>query len=263
MRKYSTSTIVGTVSNLFKRAVPTRDGGQTQAIDMTVALHSLVNGRSVPAYIQVTAIGKQVEFLLENDRLKEDVNVLVGGELKQERWVKDDKKMSRLVIKASRLEIVDATLARTTPDSKDRTHVTQGLNCTTIAGNLTAAPELRKTPSGDSVANFTVALNHKYTGGDGQEVEETTFMEVVAWRSLAEDAFKSLKKGSAVTVNGALVTAGWTDKDGNKRQSLQLEAMHIFGIEVPDAPVTQEAQPDITEADLPPVEAVDTEDLPF
>ena len=271
MRKLASSIILGTITNLFIRDVnPTRaDQQPTKAVDMTVAFDALVNGRSVPAYVPVTMIGKQVEFMV--DRLKEGVNVFVAGELKEEHWEiaqegsDKPKKFRRTKLAASRIEIADENLPRTKPDAKSRTRVASGLNQSVIAGNLTAAPDLRKTPAGDPVGNFTVAMNSKYTDKGGTEREEVSFIEVVAWRGLAEQAFQDLKKGSAVIVTGGLVTENWTDKDGNPRQSLKLEATSLSTVSVPAQTEQQSAAPEPTEADLPPVnpDEIPTEDLPF
>ena len=273
MRKYTNSIILGTITNLFIRDVkPTREGQQpTKAVDMTVAFDAQLNGRSVPAYVPVTMIGKQVEFLTEDGRLKEGANVFVAGEIKEEHWEVQQEgsdkpqKFRRTKLAANRIEIADPNLARTEPDAKQRTRVAQGLNHSIVAGNLTAAPDLRKTPSGDPVGNFTVAMNSKYTDRAGNEVEEVSFIDVVVWRTLAEQAYRELKKGSAVVVTGGLVTENWTDKDGHPRQSLKLEATTCSVISVPAQTEQQSAAPEPTEADLPPVnpDEIPTEDLPF
>ena len=273
MRKYTSSIILGTITNLFIRDVkPSRPDQQpAKAVDMTVAFDALLNGRNVPAYVPVTMIGKQVEFLTEDGRLKEGANVFVAGELKEEHWEvtpegsDKPKKYRRTKLAASRIEIADENLARTEPDAKQRTRVAQGLNHTVIAGNLTAAPDLRKTPAGDPVGNFTVAMNSKYTDKGGTEREEVSFIDVVAWRDLAEQVYRELKKGSAVVITGGLVTENWTDRDGNPRQSLKLEATTCSVISVPAQSEQQTSAPEPTEADLPPVnpDEIPQEELPF
>jgi len=78
-------------------------------------------------------------------------------------------------------------------------------NQTILLGRLTRDPELRYTPEGHAVCNFGMAVNRKWTAeGTGQQKEETLFMDVVAWRKLAEISAEFLKKGREVLVSGHL-----------------------------------------------------------
>jgi single-strand DNA-binding protein len=73
-----------------------------------------------------------------------------------------------------------------------------------IVGNLGRDPEMRYTPSGQAVTNFSVATSRKYTDGSGQQVQETTWFQVSAWGKAAEACNTYLKKGSKVLVEGRL-----------------------------------------------------------
>jgi single-strand DNA-binding protein len=75
----------------------------------------------------------------------------------------------------------------------------------TIVGNLGRDPEMRFTPSGQPVTNFSVAANRRYTGADGQVVNETAWFRVSIWGKQAEACSKYLRKGSKVLVEGTLV----------------------------------------------------------
>ena len=71
-------------------------------------------------------------------------------------------------------------------------------NQAVLLGNLTRDPELRYTAQGVPVADFSLAVNRKYTRTDGEKAEEVTFVEITCWRRQAEIAAEFLKKGRAV-----------------------------------------------------------------
>ncbi len=94
-------------------------------------------------------------------------------------------------------------------------------NTITIVGNLTRDPELRFTPSGAAVANFSVAWNLK--GRDGQE-DKVSYFDVACWRQLAENVSDSLTKGSRVVVHGRLDQRSWENQDGDRRSKVEIVA---------------------------------------
>jgi single-strand DNA-binding protein len=93
-----------------------------------------------------------------------------------------------------------------------------------IVGNLGRDPELRYTPQGTAVCNFSVATNEKKRdkGGDMQDV--TTWFRVTLWSKQAETASKYLTKGSPIYVEGRLRVEEWTDRDGKTRYTLEVHA---------------------------------------
>ncbi|HEX8638419.1 MAG TPA: single-stranded DNA-binding protein, partial [Pyrinomonadaceae bacterium] len=93
-----------------------------------------------------------------------------------------------------------------------------------IVGNLGRDPELRYTPQGTAVCSFSVATSEKKRdkGGDLQDV--TTWFRVTLWGKQAETASKYLTKGKPVYIEGRLRIEEWTDRDGNNRQSLEVNA---------------------------------------
>ena len=93
-----------------------------------------------------------------------------------------------------------------------------------ILGNLTKDPELRSTPSGASVASFSLATNRRWTNKDGQQQEETEFHNIVAWGKLAEICSQILYKGRKALVVGRLRTRQWEGQDGIKRYSTEIVA---------------------------------------
>jgi single-strand DNA-binding protein len=103
-----------------------------------------------------------------------------------------------------------------------------------IAGNLGRDPEMRYTPDGTPVTNFSVATNRKWNNPDGTQNEETVWFRVTAWRQLAELCNQYLSKGRQVLVEGRLnpdrETGGprvWTGNDGQPRASFELTALTV------------------------------------
>lgn len=100
------------------------------------------------------------------------------------------------------------------------------LNKIIIHGRCVADPELRTTTNGTAVTTVTVAVDRDYSGS-GQE-KETDFIPVVAWRQSAEFLSKYFRKGQLILVEGRLTSRKWTDKDGNKRVSWEINAEHCY-----------------------------------
>jgi len=103
------------------------------------------------------------------------------------------------------------------------------LNDCAFSGRLVRDPELRRTGSGIAVTSFTVAVERDIPGQDGKR--ETDYPDCVAWREKGEFVAKYFKKGSPIVVKGRMQQRGWTDKQGNKRTSweLQVEAVYFGG----------------------------------
>lgn len=97
----------------------------------------------------------------------------------------------------------------------------------TIAGNITADPELRFTQNGIPVAGFNVAHTERRLNRQTNEWEdfgETLFLRVNVWREQGENVAHSLHKGDAVLVVGRLVSRTWQDKEGNDRVTVECDA---------------------------------------
>ena len=102
------------------------------------------------------------------------------------------------------------------------------LNKVLLLGNLTRDPELRNTTKGTSVAELGIAVNRRTQDGNGGWRDETTFVDVTAWGSSAENAHKYLTKGRAVFIEGRLQLDSWDDKEtGQKRTKLKVVAENI------------------------------------
>ena len=99
----------------------------------------------------------------------------------------------------------------------------------TMTGRLTAVPQLRFIPSGDAVASFTVAYTKRKfdkATNTWSDDGEALFMNVTAWKQLAEGAAEHLDKGDLVTVTGELQQRSW-EKDGQKHTRIELVAKEI------------------------------------
>ncbi len=102
------------------------------------------------------------------------------------------------------------------------------LNKAMIIGNLTRDPEIRNTPNGQTVANFSVATNFIWTDQSGQKQERPEFHNVVAWRKLADICGQYLKKGSKVYIEGRMQTRSWDGNDGVKRYKTEIVAENMI-----------------------------------
>lgn len=104
-----------------------------------------------------------------------------------------------------------------------------GDTVTTIVGNLTADPELRFTPSGAAVANFTVASTPRTFDRQANEWKdgETLFMRCSVWREAAENVAESLHRGTRVVVQGRLKSRSYETKEGEKRTVVEMDVDEV------------------------------------
>jgi single-strand DNA-binding protein len=130
-----------------------------------------------------------------------------------------------------------------------------------IIGHLGKDPDMRFVPSGKPVTSFNVAVNHQYTGSDGEVVKETYWFRCSAWGKTAEVCNQYLKKGAKVYIEGLLTgdpaTGGpqiWTAQDGTPRASFELTVKTIKFLDSRPTSTTGEAHEGLEQ----PVD-----DLPF
>lgn len=98
------------------------------------------------------------------------------------------------------------------------------LNKVILVGRVTADPQVRSTPGGQSVATIGVATNRVWTDKAGQKQEQTEFTNVVLWGRQAEIAGQYLTKGALILIEGRLQTRSWTDKNGQARKTTEVMA---------------------------------------
>ena len=96
-----------------------------------------------------------------------------------------------------------------------------------VIGNLGRDPELRYTPQGNAVCNFSVATNEKRRDKGGDLQDMTTWFRITLWGKQAETASKYLTKGRPVYVEGRLRVEEWTDRDGKNRYTLEVNATDL------------------------------------
>jgi single-strand DNA-binding protein len=149
------------------------------------------------------------------------------------------------------------------------------LNKVMIIGNLGRDPEMRYTPSGQPVTQFTVAVNRNYKNQAGEWQEETEWFRIVAWGPLAERTAEYMRKGRKVYIEGRLQTRQWEGQDGQKRYTTELVASTVTPLDPrprddaggppPDEPARERVpagQPAGAPAEPAP-EYTDLDDLPF
>jgi single-strand DNA-binding protein len=222
--------------------------------------------KELPWYHQVKLIGRSADFWA--DSLKAGALLWVEGHLEYRSWEQEGQKRSSLEIRSDRLEVVlpnpsKGNLVMT--DARGQSRLREGLNLALLVGNLTRDAELRYTPQGTPTAHFTLAVNERTRP---EEPERAHFIEVQAWRELAEWAAE-FHKGEPVFVMGRLVVDSWKTAKGESRRTLRIEASRLErlgrgGGETSSASAIQSGSqatpPDLDEgSELPPEE----EDLPF
>jgi single-strand DNA-binding protein len=102
----------------------------------------------------------------------------------------------------------------------------RSVNQVILMGNLTRDPELRQTPTGQSVVSFSLALNHAYKDKSGEWQEATDYIDVVAWGPLAERVSQYMSKGRRCLVQGRLQSRAW-EQDGQKRSKVEVLANDV------------------------------------
>lgn len=97
----------------------------------------------------------------------------------------------------------------------------KGFNKVILMGNLTRDPETRQTPSGQSVTNFSLAVNRTWKGQDGSTQEAVSYIDCVAWGRTGEVIAQYMQKGRPILVSGRLDQRSW-EQDGNKRSKVEV-----------------------------------------
>ena len=153
--------------------------------------------------------------------------------------------------------------------------VTRGVNKVILIGNLGSDPEVRYTPDGVPVANFSLATNESWNDKDGQRQERTEWHRLVLWRRQAEIAQQYLKKGAGIYVEGRLQTSSWDDQSGQKRYMTEVVVNNMLMLDsrgdgggrdagYSDRPAGgQNAGPAAQPEAPPPGPGGDDDDLPF
>lgn len=147
------------------------------------------------------------------------------------------------------------------------------VNKVILIGNLGQDPELKYTPSGAAVTNFSIATKEVWKDNDGNQQERTEWHRIVLWRKLAEIAGEWLKKGKKVYIEGKLQTRSWEDKDGVKRYTTEIvgDTMTMLdakgdgagGSADADGSATADAPPKVESPSPADADSSEEDDLPF
>lgn len=101
------------------------------------------------------------------------------------------------------------------------------MNSVSLIGNLGRDAELRYTPEGTPVANFSIAVNEFYTDKAGEKQKRTHWFRIVAFSRLAEICSEYLACGSKVAIRGQLISRSWEDSEGNKHSTVEIRAREL------------------------------------
>lgn len=143
------------------------------------------------------------------------------------------------------------------------------LNKVTIIGNVVHDPEVRTTPSGQTVASFSVATNRVWKDKEGQRQQKAEFHNIVAWRRLGEIVGQYIKKGSKIYVEGRLETRSWDDQNAIKRYRTEIIAENMIMLDKAgmsrSATPSPRTEPEPTMEPTTPAaeEEINIEDIPF
>src|SRR3990172_10055992 len=141
-----------------------------------------------------------------------------------------------------------------------------GVNKVILVGNLGKDPEIRYTPGGVAVANFTLATSENWTSKEGKKETKTEWHRIVAFGRLAEICGEYLNKGKQVYIEGRIQTRQWEDKDGNKRYTTEIVAqtMQFLGAAGGKGAASQAASGGGAQEEAPPMEnpPAELDDIP-
>ena len=131
------------------------------------------------------------------------------------------------------------------------------MNKCILIGNLTKDPEITTTSNGVSVCRFTLAVTRRFANSEGER--DTDFINIVAWRALADNCHKFIKKGSKVAVVGNIQSRSYDAQDGTKRYVTEIVAEEVEFLNTRnDGGMPAEKKDEVTE-----LEPIDDDSLPF
>jgi len=137
------------------------------------------------------------------------------------------------------------------------------INRVALAGRLTRDPELRYLQSGTPLCKMGLAVSRKYKGSDGEQHEETLFINVTAWRGTAEYCGDKLRKGRPIIIEGRLKSDEWEDKTtGAKRTAIEVQADRVQALDWDERENAQQPQPPARPS-APVEEPIPVGDIPF
>lgn len=130
------------------------------------------------------------------------------------------------------------------------------MNKCILIGNLTKDPEITTTSNGVSVCRFTLAVTRRFANSEGER--DTDFINIVAWRALADNCHKFIKKGSKVAVVGNIQSRSYDATDGTKRYVTEIVAEEVEFLNTRNADAAVDRKDEVTK-----LEPIDDDSLPF
>ena len=137
------------------------------------------------------------------------------------------------------------------------------MNKVMLIGNLAKDPELITTNNGVSLCKFTLAVQRRFTGNDGER--EADFLPIIVWRGQADNCYKYLKKGSKAAISGSVQTRSYEATDGSRRYMTEIIAdeVEFLASRGNGADEMLEEKPTESKDVVSKFEPIDDDDLPF
>lgn len=135
------------------------------------------------------------------------------------------------------------------------------MNIVVLVGRLTKDPELITTNNGISVCRFSIAVQRKFANEDGER--EADFINIVAWRGLADTCGKYLKKGTRVGIEGSIQTRSFDGKDGTRKYAFEVVADEVEFLSPKQNEEQGEEPKEKPKAEQTKFEPIDDDNLPF
>lgn len=207
--------------------------------------------RELAWYHRLAIFGAFAEALA--DQLHQGDAIYATARLNHKTWEgQDGNRRSSLDLVADQVRTLGPATDVDT-DKRGQPRLRNALNRVLVSGNATRDAELRHTNSGDAVLNLAVAVNERY-----KDQERTHFVDITAWRNLAE-ANSGIHKGEGIIAVGRLITDSWEDRNGNRRFTDKIEATELYPVvkrgqapqRTAQAPARDEAALDIDDGSLP------------
>lgn len=134
------------------------------------------------------------------------------------------------------------------------------MNKVFLIGNLVKDPELTTTNNGVSLCKFTLAVQRRFTGNDGER--DADFLPIIVWRGQADNCYKYLKKGSKAAICGSVQTRSYEGQDGTRRYVTEVVADEVEFISTKNAGDEDEEKP-VKKDVVSKFEPIDDDNLPF
>ena len=137
------------------------------------------------------------------------------------------------------------------------------INKVILVGRLGRDPEVRYTPEGTMVTNFTLATDEQWRDKNGERTKKTEWHRIVTFGKLAEICGSYLSKGSLIYLEGRLQTRSWEDRDGNKRSTTEIVAQNMQMLDAKGKEGGENPKGSEGRAPMPSPDMTGGDDVPF